>query len=127
MMKSVSRLALVLLPLMVGIASPSLGQTDLLTGEQTQTDLGFGLYIDDATGNQDWIREFDGRRFNVWGLESFSSYGYSGSRQYWFEARDLIVGDESVSIDLSLENRMGVRLSTDALTHRLTRIPEINP
>jgi len=127
MMKSVSRLVLVLLPVMVAIASPALGQTDLLTGEQAQTELSFGLYIDDATGNQDWIREFDGRKFNVWGLESLNSYGYSGSRQYWFEARDLIVGDESLSIDLSFENRMGVRLSTDALTHRLARIPAINP
>lgn len=109
------------------MVSSVFGQTDLLTSRQAEGGVNLGLYTHDAVGNQDHVREYDGRNFDVWGIESLNSYGYDGPWQYWLNARDLILGDESISLDLSLENRLGLRLSTDALTHRLGRTPAINP
>ncbi len=66
----------------------ALAQENLLNGEDAHTEFRFGLFTDNADGNQDWAREYDGRRFDVWSLERLGSYGYNGPYQYWMEARD---------------------------------------
>ncbi|MDO8682039.1 MAG: MtrB/PioB family outer membrane beta-barrel protein [Armatimonadota bacterium] len=103
-----------------------LAQTSLVDGEDTQSEVRLGVYNHDASGNQDWVREFDGRPFDI-GTELIDVYGYKGPLQYWFGARDLVVQDETTSVELAWWNLMGLRLETDKLTHNLARIPSINP
>lgn len=125
-MRKMLYLAVIALPFILSFNA--LGQqTDLVEGQQGSSEVTLGFYVDDAAGNQDWPREYDGRDFTGWGIERLEAYGFSGPYQSWIEARSLITGDEDVSVDLSLRNDLGIRLSTSALTHRLGRVPEINP
>lgn len=125
-MKPASRAMWVAVALAGLVPSILCAQTDLRRGEDLRTDYRLAVYSKSSTGNQDWAREFDGRGFEVWGLEQFNAYGYTRGNQYWFDARDLIGSDESVSFDMAFRNELGVSLSTDSLTHRLARIPPIN-
>lgn len=102
-------------------------QTDLLNGEQRAAEVSVGFYVDDASGSQDWVREYDGRDFNGWGIEKLDATAHGGQYQMWLAARDLSTGDEDVSLDFVLRNDLAFRLSTSALTHRLAGIPSINP
>ncbi|MHB1189527.1 MAG: MtrB/PioB family outer membrane beta-barrel protein [Armatimonadota bacterium] len=119
-----------LIVLLVAVAftcMPAFGQVDLTNGQAGQSEIQIGMYSDSAEGNQDTVREYDGRQFNLWGLELLNSYGYDGPSQYWFTARDLILGNDDIAFDLGYANELSLRLATQAMTHRFARIPEINP
>ncbi len=102
-------------------------QVELVKDQQSRAEVTFGMYADDASGNQDYVREYDGRDFSGWGIEKLESSGYNGPYQYWLDARSLITGDEDVSFDMSLRDDLEFHLGTSALTHRLGRVPAINP
>ncbi len=109
------------------ICVPALGQSDLLKGQDERTEVGIGLYTHDQSGNQDTVREYDGRRFDLWGIESIDSYGYGGDFQYWLDARDLIVGDEDISFKMGVRNEFSLSAKTSSMLHRLVRIPGVDP
>jgi hypothetical protein len=117
----------ILLLAMILISSAAFAQADLTTGEQTLGEIRLGIYTHTSDGNQDWVREFDGRSFGIFGIEQLNSYGFNGPTQYWLDARDLIIGDEDVSFSLATRNKVGISLGTSKLTHRLFRTPSINP
>ncbi|MDO8586801.1 MAG: MtrB/PioB family outer membrane beta-barrel protein [Armatimonadota bacterium] len=105
---------------------PAVAQVDMLNGQDDVTDLRMGVYHHDDSGNQSWVREYDGRLFDL-GIEQLDTYGYTGGLAYSLGIRDLIIQDEKADLDLSLENAIRLHLGTDALLHRLDRIPAINP
>jgi len=111
----------------VVICVPALGQTDLLKGQDERIEIGFGLYSRNQSGNQDTVREYDGRKFDLWGIESLNSYGYDGDSQYWLDARNLIGGDEDISFDLGVRNELSLSVKTSSMLHRLVRIPGDDP
>ncbi len=116
-----------LLAVTIVICIPAFGQADLATGENGQTDARFGIYSSAGSGNQSTVREFDGRNFNLWGIESLKSYGYSGDTQYWLNARDLILKDSDILFNLAVRNELSLNLSASGLTHRLNRTPQVDP
>ena len=119
---------LLLTTLVMSLAAwaPALCQVDLKKGEASSTDFSLGLFHKDENGNQDWIREYDGRAFNP-GIESLESYGYKGRTAYRLDLRDVIIQDEDVAFDWSFANAYGLKFTTSRLTHRLARIPAVNP
>lgn len=115
------------LGLAIALCSPALGE-DLLTAEDSVTEAVAGFYVTDADGNQDWVRQYDGRKFyQGYGLELFDTYGYSGPLQYSVWGRDLLLTDEDAFTDLAYKNTFGFGFFTSALTHRLPIIPSVNP
>jgi len=126
-MKKVHCLTIAVLALIAAVRAPVLGQVELIKGQDARAEARIGLYVDDADNNQDWVREFDGRTFDLFGIELLNAYGYSGGTQYWLSARDLINKNEDVDFSLGYENRFSLNLSTSSLTHRLDRVPAINP
>ena len=112
---------------MVLASSAVFAQASLTSGEQGFSDIRLGIYSHASDGNQDWVREFDGRNFDSFGIERLQSYGFSGPTQYWLDARDLILGDEDFNFSLASRNSVGISLGTSKLTHRLFRTPSINP
>lgn len=126
-MKSTYRLAITVSLIVVALCSPVLCQVDILKGQDERGDLRIGLFTHDADGSQNSVREFDGRTFDVWGIESLDSYGYSGDTQYWLSARDLILQDEDIDFSLAQKNQLSLNLSTSSLIHRFARVPAINP
>lgn len=121
MKKAIFLLAVIL------ISSVAYAQGDLTAAESLQSDMRLGMYTYSSEGTQDWVREFDGRRFDRFGIEEFNAYGFNGPMQYSFDARDLMIGDEDFNFSLASGNVLGVTLGTSKLTHRLFRVPEINP
>lgn len=112
---------------MVLISSALAAQTDLTSGEQEQGYIRLGVYTREATGTESWVREFDGRDFGRYGIEELNTYGFSGPTQYWLDARDLIIGDEDLNFSMASGNLLGISMGTSKLTHRLFRVPSINP
>ena len=106
---------------------PAFGQLDLTRGSADELDFQLGIFADSAEGNQNTVREYDGRNFTLWGLDAVDAYGYKGTTQYWFSAHDLFLNQADVSFDLNSGNNLSLHLGTNSLTHRYTRIPEINP
>lgn len=115
-----------LIVLLIG-AIPALGQTDIVKGRDGLFHVDFGLYSDRSSGNQDWVREYDGRMFDLWGIDLLSSYGYTGDYQYWFQARSLLPGDEDLSLGLGVRDELGLSVKTTSMLHRLARIPGNDP
>jgi len=106
---------------------PAFGQTDLLKGRDASTEIRPDLYSHAQSGNQDMVREYDGRLFDGWGFDYVNTYGYEGDYQYWLEGRDLKVGDEDVSLALGVKNQFSLAVNTDAMLHRLPRRPQLDP
>ncbi|MHB1455934.1 MAG: hypothetical protein ACYC0V_03360 [Armatimonadota bacterium] len=100
---------------------------DLLTDQDKKTEIQLGIYTSDSSGNQDFVRQYDGRKFNLWGVDGLSIYGYDRENQYWLEANDLLNGNESLSFNLNGRNTYGLSLSSNAMTHRQGKTPAINP
>src|SRR5690554_3157061 len=108
------------------LVSPAMGQIDLVNGGDVVQERTLSLFLRDSKGNQDWVREYDGRTFNP-GIESYRYFGYDKGLQYRLDIDDLIIQDETVSFDLGVKNVLGLNLYTDHLTHRLDRTPPVNP
>lgn len=121
------KLTLLALVSFVALCAPVLAQDDITKGEQIRTETTLGVFSQDATGNQTMVRQYDGRNFGSPSIEVLNSMGYKDDFQYFLDARDLIIGDEDVFVSLSSKNLFGMEFYTSALTHRLTRIPAINP
>jgi predicted porin len=117
-----------LLTVLLALAFCSLAnaQVDMKHGQDSDTQLRLGTYLHDADGNQDWVREYDGRSFGF-GLESLSSYGYSNSLAYWLEMTDVVNHNEAIDFQMALRNQLTLNLSTDAMTHRLARPSAVDP
>lgn len=111
---------------MAGACVPAAGQ-DILKAEDRVTYIDSSLYADDQSGNQDTVREYDGREFDLWGIDSLNSYGYGGDFQYWLDARNLLLGDEDVTLDLGVRNELTLNIKSSSLLHRLVRIPGVDP
>lgn len=126
-MKRTFRLAIAISLIAVALCSPVLCQVDMLNGQDEKHELQIGVFTHTADGSQGMVREFDGRTFDVWGIESFDSYGYNKDSQYWLSLRDLILSDEDVDFAFSQKNEFTLNLSTSSLTHRFARVPGINP
>lgn len=122
-MKKLTALALISF---VALCTPVLAQ-DMLTGEATRTEATISVFSQDPSGNQSWVREYDGRNFGSGSIELLNSMGYNGDFQYFLDARDLFIGDEDVLLSLHSQNIFGMDFYTTGLTHRLDRIPAINP
>ncbi|MHB9037628.1 MAG: hypothetical protein ACYC64_13250 [Armatimonadota bacterium] len=119
--------ALMVVALTAASGSAGLAQQSLLKTQDARYDMQVGVYHPNAEGNQDWVREYDGRDMNFLGFELFDTYGYKNGLQYWFNARDLIVGDESVDFGFAHRNIYRLSGGTNELTHRLAPIPANNP
>lgn len=113
--------------LVASLGNAGFSQQSLLKTEDSRNEFQLGAYHSDATGNQDWVREYDGRDLNLLGIESLSTYGYKNDMQYWLDAHDLIVGDEDILFGFATGNVFKLRGSTNKLTHRLAATPSINP
>ena len=113
--------------LVLVLGSTGFCQESLLNAQDRQQEIQLGTYNQDAEGNQDWVREYDGRDFGVLGLELYDTYGYSGGLQYWLTARDFIVGDEEIIFGFASRNLFRLSGSTNTLTHRLGSTPANNP
>ena len=113
--------------LVLVLGSAGFCQENLLKAQDSQQEMQVGSYIQEADGNQDWVREYDGRDFGVLGLEFYDTYGYQGNLQYWLTARDIIVGDEYIVFGFANRNLFRLSGSTNMLTHRLGATPANNP
>lgn len=122
-----TRLALLVAALAVVLCVPALGE-DLRSAEGSVTEQIPAIYQSDEEGNMDWVREYDGRKFNhFFGTDLFNNYGYAGPLQWSVLTRDLTLGNEDVDLDYFYKNVYGFSFLTSALTHRLPRTPAINP
>jgi hypothetical protein len=120
--------SLVVVPLVAVslLGSAVFAQADLKTGEDGQADLHLGIFHNAQRDNQDWVREYDGRLFDI-GIESLDAYGYRGPVAYRLELRDVVLQDESARLDADLRNAVTLSVGTDAMTHRLAKIPVADP
>ena len=122
------KLWIVIATLVVALSAPALGELDMINGSDEDTSSTLSFYAQDPDGDQNWVREYDGRRFgNVFGIEDFFTLGYNGPYQYTFGLRDLTVGNQDVGTDVTFKNQLGLSIVTTGLTHRLPVIPEIDP
>lgn len=112
---------------LVALAITTFAYADILAGQDNKADIQLGIYASDSDGNQDFVRQYDGRRFDLWGIEELNLYGYDGDNQYWIKASDLIAGNENLSLNITGRNTYGLSLSTEAMTHRQGKVPAINP
>ena len=106
---------------------PALGQLDMLEGHDSQSTARFSLYSPDPSGNQNWVREYDGRTFDFGSLETFGFFGYNGPLSYGVYGRDFFIGDGDFGFRLARENLFGVRFATSTMTHRLGPLSAVNP
>ena len=127
MKKTLSQFAKISLVVILTLSLSAPVWADLLTGEDSSMDAQLGGYVQDATGNQDWVREFDGRDFRGAAVEALNLSGYNGPYQYSLEAGDLGRRDHTVGISLGYKNLGSLNYGFDSLTHRLARIPSVNP
>lgn len=115
--------------LAVALAGSAFSQEPSLTknvGDSRQ-ELQVGAYLPHAAGNQGGVREFDGRSFNNPGIELFDTYGYRNSTQFWFNARDVLIGDEEINFGLASRNFLRFSGGTNVLSHLLSPVPAVNP
>lgn len=127
-MNKTMKTSVFLLTVLLALAFCSLAnaQVDMKHGQDSDTQLRLGTYLHDADGNQDGVREYDGRSFGF-GLESLSSYGYNNSFAYWLEMSDVVNQNEAIDLQMALRNKLTLNLSTDAMTHRLARPSAVDP
>lgn len=113
--------------LSLALCDAASGQSELLDGADSSLDVRVGVYGSNASGNQDWVREYDGRSFHVPGIELLDLLGYNRTLHYFFAARDLLLGNEEAAAQFMLANRWRFDLTTSALLHRLERTPASDP
>ncbi len=126
-MKPKYNITIVASALVLLLSNAVFAEVNLLTATDSRKEVTVGTYDPVSSGNQTRIREWDGRDFTALGIESFSTYGYNLGTQYWFDARDLTLGDESIYFGVASRNTLTFRGGTNMLTHRLIRTPVINP
>lgn len=120
-------MTIIIAALIVAACVPGLCADSLTTGSDAKADFSLGGYLTNSSGNQDQVRQYDGRTFHAPNIETFDSYGYHDALQYWFLGRDLGVGNSDALIALSSRNHYGLRFGYSQLTHRRLGIPAIDP
>lgn len=120
-------LTLIVSILFVATCVPGLCDSDLTTGSDAKIEFRPGGYFTNSSGNQDMVRQFDGRTFHAPNVELLDTLGYNGPYQYFIFGRDLGVTDSDVDLALAYKNIYNMKIGYSQLTHRLVRIPSSDP
>lgn len=126
-MEVTTKMRFALLIILAAACCAPASAADIVTGTDEIVSALAGFYASDADANQDWVREYDGRKFRLAGIELLHLLGYKGPLQYRFEARDILLGDEEVDLGIFSGSTFGLTFNTTRMLHRLAKIPSVNP
>lgn len=115
------------LVLSVVLAGPTMAAVDIVNGSAQQADIGVGVYHPTGTGNQDMVREYDGRILSLGSIEYLNMLGYKGPWQYSGWGQYLFAKDSDAALRVSYRNLFGASFYSSELTHRLAPVPTDDP